>query len=503
MKKRLPTSLPVLLFFLFSGCSNDLLTLEPLDQSSVNTYWTSESNAAAALTGCYQTLVQPYASNRWMYKLEQITPNAFEIDNISGASSIAMGNNTPSLQIVNHRYQMAYEGIGRTNLLLANLDQVPMDENLKRRFKGEAQFLRAYYYLNLVHYFGGVPLILDPPNNNTQGQLPRNTKEEVFNAIYSDLDAAAELLPARYPNSDLGRATKGAALAMKARAALYKEDWASALTAARKVVDLNVYSLFPNYRNLFLVENERNQEVIFDVAFRFPEQTNNYQVAYLEGNVLKDLVDAYLMKDGQPRESSSLYDPANPYKNRDPRLNQTLITIGSKYNGEVVTGNELFADLTGFSYKKYTQLVDDTQRAAPAPGQDEINPIVMRYAEVLLTIAEAENELNGATPVAYQAFNQVRKRPSVSMPDLMPGLGKAEFREALRLERRIEFAGEGLYYADMLRWRTAETQLGKNGLDHEGEVVEIRIFDPARDYLWPIPDQEILLNTNLAQNPGY
>ena len=330
MQKSIYTVISYFTLFLFASCSEDLLNLEPADQSSVETFWTSEDRAASALTGCYEPLIGPYrGEGAWLLKLEDITPNAFEIDDGSGASSIARGDNNPTLPLVNGRYRSSYQGIGRTNTLLANVDAVPMNEVLKNRFKAEARFLRAFYYHNLVEYYGGVPLILDPPNNNTQGQLPRNTKAEILSVINDDLDAAAAGLPVSYSSTDQGRATKGAALALKARSALYNQDWAVALAAAQSVIDLNEYALFPDYRGIFLLENERNSEVIFNVEFQFPEVTNNYHELFQQGNVLKDLVDAYLMTDGQPITTSNLYDPEKPFANRDPRLSQTLITIGS------------------------------------------------------------------------------------------------------------------------------------------------------------------------------
>lgn len=346
-------------------------------------------------------------------------------------------------------------------------------------------------------------MILDTPDNNLQGDLPRNTKEEVYTQIQTDIDKAVEDLPISYSSTDLGRATKGAALTLKARSALYNENWSVAVSAAQAVIDLGVYTLFPDYRGLFLLENERNDEVIFDVTYQFPEITNNYHELFQQGNVLKSLPDAYLMKDGRLPENSNLYDPNNPYENRDPRLDQTLITIGSMYNGELVTGDELFANLTGFAFKKYTYFTDDDVRQAPSPNQSEINPILFRYAEVLLTLAEAENELTGPTAKANDAINQVRNRPSVAMPNVAPGLTQSEFREMVRRERRIEFAGEGLFYQDIIRWKTAETVMNRPGLDKDGNVIEDRSFNPQQDYLWPLPDREILLNPNLEQNPGY
>lgn len=504
MKKIIYISTILCGLIISTSCSSDQLNLEPADQSNVETFWTSDVNAASALTGCYEPLLGPYrGEGTWLLKLEDITPNSFEIDDGSGASSIARGDNNPTLPLINSRYSICYEGIGRTNTFLANIDLVPMDEELKKRYKAEARFLRAFYYHNLIEYYGGVPLILDPPNNNDQGQLPRNTKAEILEVIYSDLDAAAADLPTSYTSTDKGRVTKGAALAFKARTALYNENWDEALSSGQAVIDLNVYDLFPDYRGLFLLENEGNNEVIFDIQFQFPEVTNNYHELFQQGNVFKDLFEAYLMTDGEPISNSGLYDPANPSANRDPRLSQTLITIGSTFNGQLVTGDELFADLTGYAFKKYTYFVDDVARTAPQPNQSEINPIVIRYAEILLIIAEAENELNGPSDRAYDAINLVRNRVSVDMPDVTPGLSKEEFREVVRLERRVEFAGEGLYYKDIIRWRTAEAVMNADGLDKDGNVIERRSFNPTRDYLWPLPDRDILLNTNLEQNPGY
>jgi len=504
MKRTIYSYISFFGFLIAGGCSNDLLVFEPTDQNSVETFWTSEENAKSALTGCYETLLAPYrGEGDWLLKLESITPNAFEIDDGSGATSIARGDNNATLPLINNRYRSCYEGIGRTNTFLANIDFVPMDEDRKNRFKAEARFLRAFYYHNLVEYYGGVPLILDPPNNNTQGQLPKNTKSEVLEVIISDLDNAIAVLPVSYSASDAGRATKGAALTLKARSELYSQNWSESLSAAQAVIDLNVYSLFPNYRGLFLLENERNDEIIFDVEFQFPRETNRYNELFQQGNVFKDLVDAYLVSDGQTVADSDLYDPANPFANRDPRLSQTLITIGSMLNGELVTGDELFTDLTGYAFKKYTYLLDNEMSATPRPGQSEINPILFRYAEILLTIAEAENELNGPTARAYGAINEVRSRESVDMPDVSPGLSKEEFRDVVRLERRIEFAGEGLYYQDIIRWRTAEVVMNQPGLDKDGNIIETRSFNPDRDYLWPFPDRDILLNPNLEQNPGY
>ena len=139
----------------------------------------------------------------------------------------------------------------------------------------------------------------------------------------------------------------------------------------------------------------------------------------------------------------------------------------------------------------------------PTPRRFSVRMSRLPLTSLSVTLAEAENELNGPTAIAYGAINEVRARVSVGMPEVTPGLSKEEFREVIRLERRVEFAGEGLYYKDIIRWRTAEIVMNEDGLDGGGNTIERRSFNPERDYLWPIPDREVLLNPNLEQNPGY
>ena len=158
---------------------------------------------------------------------------------------------------------------------------------------------------------------------------------------------------------------------------------------------------------------------------------------------------------------------------------------------------------TGFGSKKFTSYPDD-QTVKINIGNSELNPIVIRYAEVLLTYAEALNE-SGSVPneEVYSALNKIRKRPTVNMPEIQPGLSKEQMREVIRLERRIELALEGFYNSDIRRWRIAEIVNNKPVLNHENKLYENRTFNKNRDYLWPIPADEIVENSNLVQNPGW
>lgn len=483
---------------LLSGC-DDFLSTIPSDQYTEENFWESEEQAQAGLTGVYEIL-RGYPANQIFYS-PQITPNAVKFDNPGGWRDIARGLAQTTNPLFEDAWESNYQGIGRANTLLDNIDQVNADAELINEMKAEAKFLRAFFYADLVNKFGNVPLITDAPDLIEQGELPRSTKDEVVTQILKDLDEAANVLP---QSNDPGRATKGAALALKARVLLYEGRWEEAANAAQAVMNLEVYSLFPDYRGLFMLENEGNSEVIWDIQFLMPRFGHGFDNAVtLHSNVAptKELVDAYYMKDGKPISESPLYDPSNPYENRDPRLYQTIRVVGAMYNGEINTADDL--DQTGFGTKKFTTYSDSTTITEIPGGRSEINPIVIRYAEVLLAYAEAQNEAVGPDQSVYDAINKIRTRPSVNMPPLQPGLTQEEMRQMIRHERRIELALEGKYYADIKRWGIAEDAMNGPVYDAEGNVYTTRTFNPARDYLWAIPANQIDLNPNLEQNPNW
>lgn len=489
------------LFFVFASCDS-LLDVDPSDKYSTDTFWKDEEQFKAGLTGCYNAL---YSSpNYWNGETEMITPNSKAYNESNGTDAIAKGAALSTTGLFSGFWASAYRGIGRANTFLDRIDEAPITEAKRNQMKGEALFIRALYYSFLADLYGGVPLIISTPNNTTQGQLPRNTKEEVVTQILTDLTTAAPLLPTSYTGADVGRVTKGAALALKARILLYNSRWTEAAQAAKEVIDLGVYQLFPSYRGMYMPANENNKEVIFDVQYTAPyfKHGLDHTIYVLNRPApLKDLVDAYLMTDGKPTSESPLYDPQHPYENRDPRLHQTVVCVGYPFNGKITTAQDVVT--TGFGQKKMTIYPDD-QKITVTQDNSDLNLIVIRYAEVLLTYAEALNEAGTAPDEqVYWALKQIRKRPTVDMPEVEPGLTKEKMRSVIRLERRIELAGEGLYYADIRRWKTAEVV--NNGLiyNYLGVAIENRSFNPQRDYLWAIPSNEIEENENLEQNPGW
>ncbi len=498
MKKVLYTGITLLMVFFFYSCSESFLDTTSTDTYNEANWWQTKSQAISSLNGCYAVLRMSYFGGVDNLGTENISPNSY---NMSGEIPLATGTHTPSnVKDFMNRWDACYQGIGRINTLLDNVDRVLMDAALNQRIKAEAYFLRAFFYYNLVNYYGGVPLIIESPNFEKQSKLPRNTRQEVVTQVLADLDNSSSVLPLSYSGADKGRVTKGATLAFKARVLLYESRWSEAATIAKEVMALNKYSLFPDYRGLFMPENEGNSEVIFDIQYVVPEYSNSFDYSLeLSINIAPtlDFVNSYLMIDGKSIQTSPLYDPIHPYKNRDTRLIKTVAIPGYMFLGRIVPENKYFS--TGFGFKKYTSYKDDV--AQPLNIQSQINFIVLRYADVLLMYAEAQNEASGPDASVYDALHLIRQR--AGMPDVDTGLTKDQMRQAIRLERRIEMVNEGLYYNDIRRWRTAETVMNASVLNRTGNVIQIRKFNPARDYLWPIHEITRQENPELEQNPNY
>ncbi len=476
------------------------LDVDPSDKYSTDTFWKTKEHASAGIMGCYNALL-PWRSLHSM-EFDMLTSNSMPYNEANGTHAIGKGEHLSTTYLVAALWKNCYVGIGRANTFIANIGTVEMDETEKSQMTGEAKFLRAFYYLSLVDKFGGVPLIIDAPNAAEQADLPRNTKEECVNQILKDLDEAIAVLPASYASSELGRATKGAAQALKARVLLYNSRWAEAAATAKQVMDAGTYQLFDDYRHFFSEANKHNCEVIFDIEAKLPEYPTNYDQDIWRLNrpaPLKELVDTYLCIDGKTIEESPLYDPEHPYEKRDPRLLKSIVCIGYPYLGKTISASDVVT--TGFGVKKYTSYEDDV--TIPLVETSAFNFILIRYAEVLLTYAEAQNEANGPDQSVYDAVNQLRRRPDIQMPDVPAGLSKEQMREVIRRERRVEFTFEGLYYSDILRWKTAEIE--NNGMMHNSQGIGVvqRKFNPNRDYLWPIPYNQTVLNPALEQNPNW
>ncbi len=465
-----------------------------------------------------------------------------------------MNNGTWSaIQPLDNVWGNMYGGIRAANLFLEetegqtfedqqyNIDYQEMMEQF-RVYPYEARFLRAFFYFELVKRYKNIPLITTVLTTEESLEIEPAEFDSVVQFIADECDAIADSLPRDFGSfsstQETGRATRGAALALKARTLLYAasplhnpgndtERWKEAAEAAFEVINMWEYTLESNYSNNF--NNINSSELIFG---RRQGATNgferrNFPVGYEGGNTgtcpTQNLIDAYEMQEsGLPIDEDPLYDPNNPYQGRDPRMYETVIlnmdiwkedtveTFRGGRNGLPVSN----ATKTGYYLRKY--LIEDVNLDPTNTNTREHTWVLFRYAEVLLNYAEAINEVYGPYDggdvgmSANFAVSLVRERSN--MPHFPQGLSKDEFREKLRNERRVELAFEDHRFWDVRRWMIGETTREIYGMDirkqeddsftYQKVMVEQRVFEDKMN-LYPIPQSEIDINPELEQNPGW
>lgn len=545
--------LAAIMLALLSSC-NEFLDKYPLDKPSDATFYSTESELSLAVNGIYCDLYfHPRNSMQLNLLLDCASDIGWDRDAGSPIQLLARGLQNPTQDLFSDTWFKYYSTISKCNLLLSNMNKAKENTSAEvfNRIEGEARFFRAYSYHLLINLFDDVPLIKEPQTdvNEKPGSTP---KSEIVEFILSELEASSSLLPQSYTGDDIGRITSGAALAMKARTALFDNNWSVAADACQRVISSGAYSLVSDYNLLFGYASENSKESILEVQYsRVNSRTHGTPIALLSrmgggySNKVpsQSLVDSYYCTDGLPINVSPLYNGSSPFKNRDPRLAATVVTPGSIFAGyrfethpdsvkcwdynvtpPVLRKNQdatnPYATFSGYCWRKYT--VESKEYIK----ETEMNVILIRYAEVLLMYAEAKNELGQMDQATYDAFNLVRKR--VNMPTVA-NKTQAEMRSLVRQERKVEFAMEGLRFFDIRRWKTAERVMvgslygrpfkeykssyiptfDADGMPHYDAYAsklrnfDQRTFDPARDYLWPIPQKELDINSSIEQNPGY
>lgn len=460
-------SLLAVCLLLTTACDENFLQTEPTDRLSDSSFWNTEEDAKLAVNDLYNDLQT--AIFRWDAISDIGKPNTPS----SGASQ-----NVQSLQSSTSGYGRgiwydSYEAIRASNDFLVNIERIETENTeLMDRYRAEARFMRAYHYSYLVMFYGDVPFLTDPITISEAKEITRTDKEVIWDFISSELQDVSQILPASYGDEDQGRVTRGAALGWKARAMLWAGRYNEAVTAAQAVMDLGVYELYPSYENLFTYEAEHNSGVILNKEYIRNEAPNtlfnilapfSQRSANSEFVPTKSLVDAYEMKNGLDIDDpSSGYDPANPYQNRDPRLDYTMFLLGETLpDGQIYDprpglggADDIMRSFTttstGFNIQKYVNPED-----LEDPTNCGINIILMRYAEILLTYAEAKIELGEIDQSVYDAINEVRQRSDVNMPAIQPSKTQEQMRQIVRHERKVELAFEGLRYFDIRRWEIA------------------------------------------------
>lgn len=553
----------ILCFTFIVGCTD--LNMNPLSRASTENWYKNEEELNMSINGLYKASFWSNASpdwtDDWIYR-ETLTP-------------ITSATINGEWGTVNEVWTNAYKAITRANTIINVIETGNLDisEDLLQRYTGEARFVRASQYAKLISYFGDVVFYTEKIDLDEAYTMPRTDKNEILKTIYEDYDYAIENLPTSYSDSEVNRATKGAALAYKARIALYNEDWEIARDATEEVISMDVYELYPDFGELFLPKTGSTIETIFSIPRSeefdsYNGDARNYLPRNSGGWAAKDpswdLFCAFLSTDGLPIDESPLFDPRNPFESRDPRLGHTIVefqtlhlgvmyqphpdsvevynsTTGEYQINQDTRSNQEFASFNGLLWKKG---IDESWAG---DFREDSDIILMRYADVLLMYAEAKIELGDIDQSVLDAINRVRARayqvpPSSTEYPAVATMNEQELRKILRIERRMEFALEGLRYMDIIRWGLAEKVLNKPNyglldpdelkekvidpglwffpyipeIDEDGvadfsemaedgliKQISNRKFDASKQYLWPIPTSEILINDNMTQNPGY
>ncbi len=596
--KQIRFTLYALSLLMFSACVN--LDLNPLSEGSSANWYSSKAEIEMSMNDFYRTDFFPIYDMTWG---DDVTAR-------NTTSAVQNGTLTSENGTIATRWQNYYKGIARALRILNNMDkarELGVSEAEVQQYEGEAYFYIGYAYGMLAFHWGDAILDKTGMTLDEAYNAVRSPKAEVLAYSYECLDKAADRLPTTY--AKIQRATKGAALAFKARIALYNGDYAVAAAAAKKCMDLGVYKLHNNYRDLFIT-NWSDEWIFFlrgDVGLKkyyFAASDVLNCISRLSGGwggqkaPSYELICAYPCIDGKPIDESPMYNPKDIFENRDPRMAMTIVPFASAYTKSVLDGTynprdynwlgfEYSPDPTrttvmrisdgvqvgnndskaraehasydGFLWKKYIDesWLENGRNGAPTTYQ------FMRYGDVLLMYAEAMIEQNQCTQdVLDQTVNLLRERAyngtGIVYPRVTVG-SQQEMRTMIRTERFIEMAWEGHRYNDLIRWRIAGKvynrpvyflkrawsgstswngdestvsaeykeliQNWKDGNYPLGGVPEIdedgiadlkymvdkgyivvaaeRKFDESRDYLWPVPAADILINPGLTQNPNW
>lgn len=532
---------------LISSCTKGLLDKKPLSSISDAQVWKDGALIELYINNIYR--IMPFGwenpTGTIYHSFMSVSDEGTSQDD--AAHAIINAGNISAADLIGNGplnyWSRYYKIIKNCNEVLQNIDAAPIEESFRDRLKGEVTFLRAYSYFRLVALHGGVPLITKPFLITDNFNVPRNTYDECMNFVVAELDTAANLLPLEYTDANKGRVTKGAALAIKSRALLYMASplnntsnnpakWQAAADAAKAVIDLNKYSLYSSYKDLFLFAAAYNSEVIWarptnnrleleSWVERYYYPCGNY--GYGQCTPLHNLVGAYETLNGKLPADDPTYDSQNPYVNRDPRFYMSILYDGAPFQGRQIEtflpggmdSNE--GPIYPWTYSRtgyYVRKFCDESISHPNATDNGNSPFIYcRYAEILLNYAEAKYFL-GDEVTCRQYINMIRSRSGVNMPPVTES-GTALLTR-LQHEDQIEFAFEEHRYFDVRRWKIAPIVLNIPGkrmsiiknLTTGVKTYTIVDFQPTRafydrNYLVPIPQHEIEKNPLLKQNPGY
>lgn len=518
MKRKYITYL--LMIIVFTGCTKQLEQVNPNLQTA-ESFWRNQDDAIKGLNAAYGSLIVDGTYMRFTPLLldirgDDIRSNSpwsqiYNIGRFALGTSIGDG--------YGWAFESYYQGVFRSNQVLDNVPGITMNEDVKKRIIGQAHFLRGLYFFHLVNLFGNVSLPLSAPKTPDEFNSPQRTQAEGWTQVINDLKRASELLPNSYvgvvgpDNNQVGRATKGAALAYLGKAYLFNKRYQEAADAFAAVIAIPGYDLMANYADNFTEAFENNKESVFEV--QFSRDAGGLDLGWggapsptwgrTSARAITYAPRSFGWTDAQPTFSlfNEFMQEQTTGGQVDPRLDATVFynkpggmpmyqtTFQARYAGNPADLNDLFC-------KKYQN--SGGHRPDEFDWRSGINERIMRFSDVLLMYAECLNELS-QTAAAYAPIQRVRDR--VGLPNLAitrPGMTQAQMRDQIAHERLLEFCLEGHRFDDIRRWGWLQDPVKLAALKVRDP--EFNSYQPGRE-LYPIPLVEIQNNPGYVQNPTY
>ncbi|MCQ2115069.1 MAG: RagB/SusD family nutrient uptake outer membrane protein [Bacteroidales bacterium] len=546
----------------FFATSCDSLERYPEDKYSQENFWKTQTQVEMAITSVYAIMQKPNGMAR-TFAFDCLGGLAVTTSNDTYLK-VFNGTYDATITKILNKYMLCYESIARSNNIIRNIGKAEMSQELIEQFKAEALFLRALFYFETSNLYGGVPIYDETWDVGAQYDdmlLPRNTLEEVREFIHKDLDVAIAHLPKKWEDKWRGRATWGAAMALQGKVYLYEKNYDKARECFEAIIESGIYHLNPDYAALFTIPGDACSEMIFSIecvgdyenSFGLPLCNHMGTKSTYSNTCSGDFtantafVDTYEYKNGDPFswetaipgvEAKTIFTSKlgadlksvtyTPYRDkllqiweeRDPRLAASYILPYTKYKGSlqyvdkmmeyviatgVTAANGFVQPAKNFPYP-YRKFVPEGDLGGLITNTAEapINFPLIRLADIHLMLAESYIGLNRIGDACTQ-INIVRARAGVALlnsgnPNLAVS-NAAQATERLRMERKWELAGEGHSFMDMKRYGLLE-QVAGTYADILGAKMGTRVVI-ERDYLWPIPAQEIAINNSLTQNPGW
>ncbi|WP_421942648.1 RagB/SusD family nutrient uptake outer membrane protein [Pedobacter sp.] len=468
------------------ACKKSFLDVEPQAQQPAVSFWKTQEDATKGVNAIYANL------RSW----ENTAFPALAVESIGGddaekgssANDASYLNSFDNYTVTSTEGQLLgfwtgqYKNINYCNQVLDNIPNISMDANLKSRYLAEAKFVRAYSYFRLVRAFGDVPLRLNVAKDVSEYNIPRTPKAQIYAAIEKDLADAAAVLPQTYGSADIGRATKGAAMALNAKVAMYQGKWDQVLSLTNAVMGMG-YNLVPNFEQGFRLNNENSVESVFEIQCEIiPSIAGSATSQYSQVQGVRGSVAGW----GFNVPTATL---AAAFETGDPRRDATIIFRGETTpQGDAIAATGDNPMYNQKSYVPFSLIITGFNEGA------QQNVRVLRFSDVLLMNAEAANETNNAA-LARTSLNRVRARARNGASGILPDVtssDKETLRQAIWKERQVELAMESDRYFDVIRQGRGTAVFGPKG------------WKAGKNEVWPIPSNEIDISVGvLTQNPGY